>query len=56
MPSILRSGIATNPLVQAYDVGDAGGVAGTSPPAALDPGVVARIPKGSGEVVEDSFH
>ena len=51
MPSILRSGIATNPLVQAYDVAGA-----TPPPAALDPGVVARIPKGSGEVVEDSFH
>ena len=45
-PSMLRSGIATNPEVQRK----------VEPPAAAVPGVVARISKGSGEVVEDSFH
>ena len=45
-PSMLRSGMATNPEVQRREV----------PPAAAVPGVVARIPKGSGEVVEDCFH
>ena len=46
MPSILRSGIATNPLTHSED-----------PAAGIGAGVVVpRIPKGSGEVVEDSFH
>ena len=44
MPSILRSGIATNPLVHAPDA------------ASVAVAMVPRIPKGSGEVVEDSFH
>ena len=46
-PSILRSGIATNPEVQ-REVEE--------PLAAALAVTVPRIPKGSGEVVEDCFH
>ena len=47
MPSMLRSGIDTNPEVQRVVV-DA--------PAPMSVEVVPRIPNGSGEVVEDCFH
>ena len=47
IPSILRPGIETNPEVQRV-VED--------PPAPAAVVVVPRIPKGSGEVVEDCFH
>ena len=46
-PSMLRSGMATNPEVQRVVV---------DPPAAAAVVVVPRMPKGSGEVVEDCFH
>ena len=46
-PSILRSGIATNPEVQRV-------VEEPLAPALVD--TVPKIPKGSGEVVEDCFH
>ena len=47
MPSMLRSGMNTKPEVQRV-VED--------PPAPAAVVVVPRIPKGSGEVVEDCFH
>jgi len=46
-PSMLRSGMKANPEVQRV-VDD--------PPAPAAVVVVPRIPKGSGEVVEDCFH
>ena len=46
-PSMLRSGMETNPEVQRV-------VVEAPAPAAVV--VVPRIPKGSGEVVEDCFH
>ena len=53
MPSMLRSGIATNPVVQMVTPAGAGG---PLPPAPMSVEVVPRIPNGSGEVVEDCFH
>ena len=47
IPFMLRSGMETNPDVQRV-VED--------PPAPAAVVVVPRIPKGSGEVVEDSCH
>ena len=47
IPSMLRSGIATNPEVHSVV---------EEPPAPTAGAVVPRIPKGSGEVVEDCFH
>ena len=46
MPSILMSGIAINPVEHRLEF----------PPAPFAVDVVERIPKGSGEVVEDIFH
>ena len=47
IPSMLRSGMATNPEVQRV-------VVEAPAPAAVV--VVPRMPKGSGEVVDDCFH
>jgi len=47
IPSMLRSGIATNPEVQRVV---------EEPPAPAEVDVVMMKPKGSGEVVEDCFH
>ena len=47
IPSMLRSGIATNPEVQRVV---------EEPPAPAVVDVVMMKPKGSGEVVEDCFH
>ena len=46
-PSMLRSGMETKPEVQRVVA---------LPPAAAEAVVVPRIPKGSGELVEDCFH
>ena len=51
MPSMLRSGMKMNPLVHKVGVGEEWPAAAT-----VVAGVVPRIPKGSGEVVEDCFH
>ena len=46
---MLRSGIKMNPSVQRV-------VLEWPAPAVVDAGVVPRMPKGSGEVVEDCCH
>ena len=46
-PFILRSGMARNPVVQRV---------APLPPEAAVAIVVPRMPNGSGEAVEDSFH